>query len=89
VLEAAGVREAYLVVIAVSGKVLAAQILSLVKHLNPEAQILVRVHYFSDCIELKWHSLESIVVSEAETSKSMIQRALEIYGLEAQSIKMG
>lgn len=82
VLDSVGVREAFLVIITISGRYMTAKTLATIKQLNPNIKSLVRVNYLRELEEIEEVDIKDIVVSEAVTTQEIINRALSWYGLQ-------
>lgn len=80
-LESVGVKEAFLVVVTVSGRHVVPKIISTIRLINPKVKVLARIHYIQELSELKTTDNCDIVVSETESAKAVFRKALECYGL--------
>jgi CPA2 family monovalent cation:H+ antiporter-2 len=81
VLEAAGIRESYLVVISVSGKHLITNVLSMVKKHCPRIKIILRVHYLLEASEMAEVDKDQIIISEVEATHAIVKKTLSEYNL--------
>lgn len=81
VLESAGIRDSYVVLITVSGKQLTSQILAVVHHLCPRVKVIVRVQYILELKDLPSRESDEIVVSEKEATHALIKKALAEYSM--------
>ncbi len=87
VLEHAGLGEAKLVVISVSGSKIVPHIIAEVRALRPDVQIIVRAQYLRELESIKRDPALDIVVAEVETSVELLARALKVYGVESDEIR--
>lgn len=87
VLEHAGLAEARLVVVAVSGAKIVPHVIAAVRHSRPDVQIIVRAQYLRDLEPLKREPRLDLVVAEVETSVELLARALKVYGVESEDIR--
>jgi voltage-gated potassium channel Kch len=85
ILESIGLRNAFLVIITVSGRHIIPKILATVKLLAPQVKVLVRIHFLQELEDLKHEAGDHFIVSEEETAKTIIKKALDCYGLECES----
>jgi CPA2 family monovalent cation:H+ antiporter-2 len=81
VLSSAGVRSAFLVVITVNSKVLAAQILDLVTRQNPDAQIVIRVQYRLDQKDLVITDHHQVIIAEDLAANEILKSVRQAYSL--------
>jgi CPA2 family monovalent cation:H+ antiporter-2 len=85
VLEAAGIKEAYLVIISVTGKQLTSQILAVVHNLCPRVKIVLRVQFVQELNDIKLKEHDEVVVSEVEATSVLIEKVKAQYNLLAQN----
>lgn len=81
ILESVGAKEAFLVIITVSGRYTVPKIISTIRLLNPKVRILARIHYLQELSELNSAADCDIVISETESAKAVCNKALDWYGL--------
>lgn len=79
VLEAAGIRDAYLVVICVNARSAAAQVLALVQSHYPTIETITRLQYLSDMKHVRARPNDEFVIAEAETSHKLVELSLSHY----------
>ena len=77
ILEAAGIREAQVVVFAISDLVAVRRSIPLARRLNPDIHILVRTRALSHIEELRRCGADEIVAEEFETAIEVFTRVLE------------
>lgn len=80
-LESVGVKEAFLVVVTVSGRHVVPKIISTIRLINPKVKVLARIHYLQELSELTILDNCDIVISETESAKAVFRKALECYSL--------
>lgn len=86
VLESAGIHNAYLVIITVSGKQLTSQILAVVQFIDSRVRVIVRLHYVLDLIDFSELDINDVIVSEAVASNAIIEKTLQHYGLSGANL---
>ena len=86
VLEAAGLGHANLVIVAVSGNKLLSPIVTAIRRLRPDVQIIVRAQYVRGIESLPREAHTEVVVAEIETAVELLARALRVYGVGAEDM---
>lgn len=80
-LEGLGVREARICVIAVSDRMAAERVLSLIKNLNPDLRVIVRTRYAAEVRRLFELGAFEVIPEGFETSVEIFVRVLREYGV--------
>lgn len=87
VLEAAGIKTARLVVIAINDPAWTSHIVATVRSFRPEIHVIVRLQYFRDMDKLTELHVNEIVVSEAQMAVELTERVLRNLGVEQEIIE--
>jgi CPA2 family monovalent cation:H+ antiporter-2 len=81
VLEAAGIRDARLLVLAIPDGFQARRVLETARRLNPRIRTAVRTHSESELRHLQEAGVELVVLGERELALAMADYALKCFGL--------
>jgi CPA2 family monovalent cation:H+ antiporter-2 len=84
VLEAAGIEQARLVVVATPDGFQARRIVELARRLNPAVQVVVRTHSASEFKELEELGANRVVMGERELARGMTEFSLRSLGVPAE-----
>ena len=87
VLEFADVKEAKIVVIAISDLVTTRKIVSLIRRINPKVHIIVRTRYFQEVGNLYGIGASEVIPEEFETSIEIFTSVLEKYLIPREEIE--
>jgi CPA2 family monovalent cation:H+ antiporter-2 len=86
VLEHAGIEDAKLIVVVISGQFIAS-ILRTIRQIRPDIQVIVRAQYVREVEKIDSEHNTEVVVAEIETSIELLARAMRIYGVEGADIQ--
>jgi CPA2 family monovalent cation:H+ antiporter-2 len=84
VLEAAGIHNARLVVVATPDSFLARRIVELARQLNPAVEVVVRTHSQDEIRELERLGANRVVMGERELARGMLEFSLRSLGVPAE-----
>jgi monovalent cation:H+ antiporter-2, CPA2 family len=84
VLHAAGIDQAFLVVVAVTGRQLTSHILAVIHALRPDVRTLVRSQFIQELDILPIQKNDQVVLAEVEVTRRLLAKALETYGIEGE-----
>jgi K+:H+ antiporter len=87
VLQHVGVRQAEILVVAISDPVSTRRAVALARELNPELCIIVRTRYMAEVDELYQLGANQVIPEEFETSVEIFSRALREYGVSRNVIQ--
>lgn len=87
VLEFADIKQAKIIVIAISDKVATRKIVNIARKLNPKIHIIVRTRYFKEVNNLCELGADEIIPEEFETSIEIFTRVLEKYLIPREEIE--
>jgi monovalent cation:H+ antiporter-2, CPA2 family len=87
VLHAAGIDQAFLVIIAVTGRQLTSHILAVVHALRPDVKTLVRSQFIQELDILPIQTHDQVVLAEVEVTRKLLIKAMESYGVESQQLQ--
>ena len=86
VLEHAGIEEAKLIVVVISGQFIAS-ILRTIRQVRPDIQVIVRAQYVREVEKIDSEHHTEVVVAEIETSIELLARAMRTYGVDGEDIQ--
>lgn len=87
ILEKLGIREAKILVIAISDPISTRSIVAVAKKENPDIHIVVRTRYLSEVEDLQDLGIEEVIPEEFETSVEIFSRVLHHYRLPINVIR--
>lgn len=87
ILEAADIRRAQLVVVAINDASWTAQIVASVRRLRPDIRIIVRCHKFEDMQKLADLKVDDFVVAEAQMTVEFSERVLRHFEIDDEIIE--
>lgn len=87
VLEHCGIREAAILVLAISDPLITRHAVSLARELNPDLHIIVRTRYMSEVSGLFDLGASEVIPEEFETSVEIFSRVLKQYGISRNVIE--
>lgn len=85
VLNSVHLHKAFLVVIAVNSKIIAAQILNTVRRIHPNAKVVVRIQYRLDQAEVPVEGEDRVVIAEDLAAIEILRQVRQLYDLEPSS----
>lgn len=87
ILAAAGIYQAGLVIITVSGLSMTEAITDTIKRIRPDVKVIIRLQYSLETQRLRKIPNTELIVAEYETTIELIARTLKSYGVESKKIE--
>jgi len=84
VLHHAGLEQARLVVIAVTGAPIVRAIVHAIRRLRPDIPIVVRIEYLRDASTIDRSGPMEVIVGEVEASVELLARSLKVFGVDSE-----
>lgn len=86
ILEAADVKHARLIVVAINDANWAAHVVATVRHLRPDVRVIVRCQHFKDMEALVEMRVDEFIVAEAQMAVEFSERVLKHFGVPKEII---
>lgn len=84
VLHHAGLEQARLVVIAVTGAPIVRAVVNAIRRLRPDIPIVVRIEYLRDASTIDRSGPMEVIVGEVEASVELLARSLKVFGVDSE-----